>query len=155
MLGQFYALICDEIGWKQEKYESKVWVRIKERRKWWEIKGENVGLISHAIRPNGLWALFSCPNRGRPTLHDWWAPVAQRYKEKVGAGARTMFWTPNKNLVSSQKYSKNKKKETYKICWYFKSSFLNQISYILWDTNVHITIKNTPPSWIHQFLELS
>ena len=24
MMGQFYALICDEIGWKQEKYESKV-----------------------------------------------------------------------------------------------------------------------------------
>ena len=23
-MGQFYALICDEIGWKQEKYESKV-----------------------------------------------------------------------------------------------------------------------------------
>ena len=23
-MGQFYALICDEIGWKQEKYELKV-----------------------------------------------------------------------------------------------------------------------------------
>ena len=24
MMGQFYALICDEIGWNQEKYELKV-----------------------------------------------------------------------------------------------------------------------------------
>ena len=23
-IGQFYALVCDEIGWRQEKYESKV-----------------------------------------------------------------------------------------------------------------------------------
>ena len=23
-MGQFYALICDEIGWKKEKYELKV-----------------------------------------------------------------------------------------------------------------------------------
>jgi hypothetical protein len=27
MMGQFYALICNEIGKKQEKYESKFWVR--------------------------------------------------------------------------------------------------------------------------------
>ena len=47
-----------------------------------------LGLISHSIRPNGLWALFSRPDRGRPTLHGWWAPVAQCYKGKVGAEAR-------------------------------------------------------------------
>jgi hypothetical protein len=26
-MGQFYALICNEIGKKQEIYESKFWVR--------------------------------------------------------------------------------------------------------------------------------
>jgi hypothetical protein len=47
----------------------------------------------HTNRPNGLWALFSRPDRGRPTLHGWWPPVAQRYKGKVGAGARCMRFT--------------------------------------------------------------
>ena len=54
-----------------------------------------VGLISHQLGPTVFWALFSHPDRGRPTLHGWWAPVAQRYKGKVGAGARmTRFTAP-------------------------------------------------------------
>ena len=48
-----------------------------------------LGLISHQLGPTAFWALFLRPDRGRPTLHGWWAPVPQRYKGKVGAGARS------------------------------------------------------------------
>ena len=45
-----------------------------------------LGLISHQLGPTAFWALFSRPDRGRPTLHGWWAPVTLRYKRKVRAG---------------------------------------------------------------------
>jgi hypothetical protein len=31
------------------------------------------------LGPTAFWALFSRPDRGRPTLHGWWAPVTLRY----------------------------------------------------------------------------
>jgi hypothetical protein len=71
----------------------KIEYKIKEQRKWWEIKGENVGSDLPPLGPTAFWALFSRPDRGRPTRYGWWAPVAQRYKRKVGAGARSTRFT--------------------------------------------------------------
>ena len=36
-------------------------------------------MISQPISPTTYWALVMRPDRGRPTLHGWWAPVALRY----------------------------------------------------------------------------
>ena len=41
-------------------------------------------MISHQLGPTAFWALFSHSARGHPTLHGWWAPIAQHYKGKVG-----------------------------------------------------------------------
>jgi len=49
-------------------------------------------LISQPISPTAYWALVTRPDRGRPTLHGWWAPVALRYIKRWGAAAqRTRF----------------------------------------------------------------
>jgi len=45
--------------------------------------GVSVDLSSPSQRTS--WALTSRPDRGHPTLHAWWAPVALRYKERWGA----------------------------------------------------------------------
>ena len=36
-------------------------------------------MISQPISPTAYWALVTCLDWGRPTLHGWWAPVALRY----------------------------------------------------------------------------
>jgi len=36
-------------------------------------------MISQPISPTAYWALVTRPDRGRPTLHGWWALVALRY----------------------------------------------------------------------------
>ncbi|OQU84951.1 hypothetical protein SORBI_3004G147800 [Sorghum bicolor] len=59
-------------------------------------KGSTLWLVLRLLIPMGpkaFWALFSHPDRGRPTLHGWWAPVAQRYKGRWGAGARGTRFT--------------------------------------------------------------
>ena len=45
-----------------------------------------LGLISHQVGPTAFWALFSCPDQGRPTLHGWWAPSHSAIKERWGPG---------------------------------------------------------------------
>ena len=35
------------------------------------------------------WALVTRPDRGRPTLHGWWAPVALRYIKRWGPAAQS------------------------------------------------------------------
>jgi hypothetical protein len=52
-----------------------------------EIKGENVGLISPPMGPMTHLALDLRPDRGRPTLTGWWAPVILR-DIKRGGGRR-------------------------------------------------------------------
>jgi hypothetical protein len=44
-----------------------------------------IRLISSPTGPTTYWALIPRPDRGRPTLHGWWAPVALRYIKGVGA----------------------------------------------------------------------
>jgi len=52
----------------------------------------SVRLISQPISPTAYWALVTRPDRGRPTLHGWWAPVALRYIKWWGPAAhRTRF----------------------------------------------------------------
>jgi len=67
-------------------------------RKWYTCfsGSETVRFDLPPVRPNGLFGPCSrVLIGGRPTLHGWWAPVAQRYKGKVGAGARnTRFTAP-------------------------------------------------------------
>ena len=36
-------------------------------------------MISQPISPTAYWALVTRPDRERPTLHGWWAPVALHY----------------------------------------------------------------------------
>jgi hypothetical protein len=68
-----YVPICDGTN-KVEKLKLKVCD---------EIKGRMNDLISG---PNGpLGPLVSRPDRGRPTLYGWWAPVTLRYIKEVGA----------------------------------------------------------------------
>jgi hypothetical protein len=43
-----------------------------------EIKGEKVRLISPPMGPTAHWALDLRPDRGRPTLIGWQAPVTLR-----------------------------------------------------------------------------
>ena len=42
------------------------------------VKVSFVGLISFLIDPTVYLALDLHPDRGRPALNGWWAPVAQR-----------------------------------------------------------------------------
>jgi hypothetical protein len=67
-----------------QNFESE----IKEMKEWWEIKGENIRLISHQDDPTAIWALTSRPDRGRPAhWHGWWAPSHSAYKRRWGSGA--------------------------------------------------------------------
>ena len=50
-------------------------------------------MISQPISPTAYWALVSRPDRGRPTLHGWWAPVALRYIKWWGAAAHSTRFT--------------------------------------------------------------
>ena len=50
-------------------------------------KTRSVRLISQPISPTAYWALVTRPDRGRPTLHGWWAPVVLRYIKWWGAGS--------------------------------------------------------------------
>ena len=61
-MGQFYTLICDEIGWKQEKYELKVLsMKLKERRIDERSRGRMLGLISHQLGPTAFLGLVLAP----------------------------------------------------------------------------------------------
>ena len=46
------------------------------------LRGRLLVLISFNPAQRSSWALTSCPDRGRPTLHGWWPPVALRYIER-------------------------------------------------------------------------
>ena len=49
-------------------------------------------MISQPISSTAYWALVTRPDRGRPTLHGWWAPIALRYIKWWGPAAqRTRF----------------------------------------------------------------
>ena len=50
-------------------------------------------MISQPISPTAYWALVTRPDRGRPTLHGWWAPVALRYIKWWGPAARGTRFT--------------------------------------------------------------
>jgi hypothetical protein len=45
-------------------------------------------LISSPSGPTACWTLITRPDRGRPTLYDWWAPIALRYiKRREASGS--------------------------------------------------------------------
>jgi hypothetical protein len=69
-----YVLICDGTN-KVKTIKLKVCD---------EIKGENVGLISPPMDPTAHWALDLRPDRGRPTLTGWQAPVTLRDIKRGG-----------------------------------------------------------------------
>ena len=50
-------------------------------------------MISQPISPTAYWALVTRPDRGRPTLHGWWALVALRYIKWWGPAARGTRFT--------------------------------------------------------------
>ena len=50
-------------------------------------------MISQPISQTTYWALVTCPDRGRPTLHGWWAPVALRYIKWWGLAAHSTRFT--------------------------------------------------------------
>ena len=52
-----------------------------------------VGMISQPISPTAYWALVTRPDRGRPTLHGWWTPVALRYIKWWGTAAHSTRFT--------------------------------------------------------------
>jgi hypothetical protein len=72
-----YVLICDGTN-KVKTIKLKVCD---------EIKGENVGLISPPMDPTAHWALDLRPDRGRPTLTGWQAPVTLPHLRLVLRGS--------------------------------------------------------------------
>jgi hypothetical protein len=56
-------------------------------------RGRLLVLISSSSAQQPSWALNSCPDRGHPTLHGWWAPIALRYINTWGLAARSTRFT--------------------------------------------------------------
>ena len=55
-------------------------------------------MIFQPISPTAYWALVTRPDRGRPTLHGWWAPVALRYKERWGPAALSTRFNVSRHI---------------------------------------------------------
>ena len=72
-------------------------------------------MISQPISPTAYWALVTRPDRGRPTLHGWWAPVALRYIKRWGPAARGTRFTvsrkPHRQTLDRSKRARSQRWE--------------------------------------------
>jgi hypothetical protein len=76
----------------QEEIVERLFLQCDLARECWALIGlavsnfpnpyqifEVLGFDLPPLGPTAFWALFSRLDRGRPTLHGWWAPVTLRY----------------------------------------------------------------------------
>ena len=72
-------------------------------------------MIFQPISPTAYWALVTRPDRGRPTLHGWWAPVALRYIKRWGPAARGTRFTvsrkPHRQTLDRSKRAHSQRRE--------------------------------------------
>ena len=72
-------------------------------------------MISQPISPTAYWTLITRPDRGRPTLHGWWAPVALRYIKLWGPAAQGTRFTvsrkPHRQTLDRSKRARSQRRE--------------------------------------------
>ena len=72
-------------------------------------------MIFQPISPTAYWALVTCPDRRRPTLHGWWAPVALRYIKWWGPAARGTRFTvsrkPHRQTLDRSKRARSQRRK--------------------------------------------
>jgi hypothetical protein len=56
-------------------------------------RGRMLGFDLPPLGPTAFWAWFLRPDRGRPTLHGWWAPITLRFIYTYIGGGRPALGT--------------------------------------------------------------